>query len=160
LGSPGSADTVNHVNLAPLALLPLLALLAVRRWRGLTSRRRYVLATGAVYAAQLWTSTEVFASAVVFGAIALVIAWITSSSADRPRAGRLITESLGALALACVLGAPLLLSALGPNPVGTHSVFNSGADLANFLVPTRVTWLHQGIGLGAERSLGANISER
>jgi hypothetical protein len=158
-GSYESAETVNHLNLALVALLPLLPLLAVRRWRGTISARTYVLGAGTVAGAQLWTSTEVFASAVVFGALALVLALTLASHTDRPRALRLLGDSLGALAPALVLGLPLLLSALGPNPVATHSTFNAGADLANFVTPTHVTWFRQGPLLGSDRSLVGSLTE-
>lgn len=158
-GSYESTETVNHLNLALVALLPLLPLLAVRRWRGRISARTYVLGVGAVAAAQLWTSTEVFASAAVFGTVGLLLALMLATHADRRRALRLIGESCAALGFAVVLGAPLLWSALGPNPVASHSTVNAGADLANFLIPTHVTWLNQGPGLGSVRSLGGSLTE-
>jgi hypothetical protein len=158
-GSYETTETVNHLNLALVALLPLLPLLALRRWRERISARKYVLGVGAVAAAQLWTSTEVFASAAVFGTLALLLALTLAARADRHRAVRLLGESFAALGFAVVLGAPLLLSALGPNPVASHSTVNGGADLANFLVPTHVTWLHQGPGIGSPHNLAGSLTE-
>jgi hypothetical protein len=158
-GTYETAETVNHLNLALIALLPLFPLLALRRHRGLLGRRWYVLAVGVLAGVQLWTSTEIFASAVVFGALALVLALLLAPADERAGVRRLAAESLGGLALAVVIGAPVLVAALGPNPVSSHPATDKGADLANLIIPTEVTWVHGAFG-HSERSLAGNLTEQ
>jgi len=144
-GSYETGVTINHLNLALVALLPIAALLALRRARGRISRARFILALGLVLGAQLWISTETFASAVVFGALALLIALIAAGRAQRRTVVRTAYEAAAAVGVALVLGLPYLWYALtSASPLGNQAGLNAGADLANFLEPTRATWLHFG----------------
>jgi hypothetical protein len=142
-GSYETGVTINHLNLALVGLLPIAALLALRRARGSISRLRFILALGVVLGAQLWTSTEIFASAVVFGALALVVGLISRDGAQRRLVLQTASEAAVAVAVAVLIGLPYLWYALtSANPLGKQSGLNAGADLANFLEPTRATWLH------------------
>ncbi len=144
-GSYEAGVTINHLNLALVGLLPIAALLALRRARGRISRTRFILALGVVLGAQLWISTETFASAVFFGALALLVGLITGDRAQRRRAIRTGWEAAAAVGVAVVLGVPYLWYALKTNsPLGKQTGVNGGADLANFVEPTRATWLHYG----------------
>jgi len=161
-GSYETGEMVNHVNLALVAMLPLAVLLVLRRHEGLTSRRRFILALGCLLGAQLWITTEVFASMVLFGGIAFVIA-IALAGPERRREGLTLAGEAGcALIVGLLLGAPLLYSALHyPNPLSGHPQAGAGADLANYVVPTRVTWLHGDTGPGSlAAGLSGNISEQ
>jgi hypothetical protein len=141
-GSYETGVTINHLNLALVGLLPIAALLALRRARGRISRVRFILALGVVLGAQLWISTETFASAVVFGALALVVGFISRDRAQRRLAWRTAYEAAVAVAVAVLIGVPYLWYALtSTNPLGSQSGVNDGADLANFLAPTPATWL-------------------
>jgi hypothetical protein len=141
-GSYETGVTINHLNLALVGLLPIAALLALRRARGRISRVRFILALGVVLGAQLWISTETFASAVVFGALALVVGFISRDRAQRRLAWRTAYEAAVAVAVAVLIGVPYLWYALtSKNPLGSQSGVNDGADLANFLAPTPATWL-------------------
>lgn len=141
-GSYETGVTINHLNLALVGLLPIAALLALRRVRGRISRVRFILALGLVLGAQLWISTETFASAVVFGALALVIGFISRDRAQRRLAWRTGCEAAAAVAVAVLIGVPYLWYALtSANPLGKQSGLTAGADLANFLEPTLATWL-------------------
>ncbi len=161
-GSYESVETINHLSLALVALLPLAALLVLRREAGLISRGRFVLALGAVLALQLCTASEVLASMVMFGALAFLLGALLAGAARRPRVWGCAVEALAALGLALVLAGPYLYYALRySNPVSGISGVDSGADLANFVIPTRVTWLHGPGGIAASAAkLRGNLTEQ
>jgi hypothetical protein len=161
-GTYETAEMVNHLNLALVALLPLCALIALRRHRRVTSRRRFICELGVVLGLQVWISTEVFASLIVFGAAALAIGVGLSGRAYWRQGRTLIGESAGALALAIAVGAPYFYYALAyPNPLSGNSAIGAGADLANFVIPSRVTWLHgHGRIAAAAQHLGGNLTEQ
>jgi hypothetical protein len=155
-GTYESVEMINHLSLALIALLPLAALLVLRRQTGKSTRVRFMLALGFVLALQLWTATEVFASLVLFGGVAFVLAALLSEPAARRRLGSTALETLGALAGALVLASPLLYYAFNyPNAVGQLNMANAGADLANFVIPNQVTWLYFGTA-----KIRGNLSEQ
>lgn len=160
-GTYESAEMVNHLSLALVALLPLAALLVLRRHARLTSRRRFIIALGLVLALQLWTASEVFASTVMFGVLAFLIGAVLAGRGHWPHIRATAAETLGALVLALLLGLPYLYYALRyPNAIGAIKGVDGGADLANFLIATRVTWLHGVGGAAAAADLKANITEQ
>jgi hypothetical protein len=161
-GTYESAEMINHLNLALVALAPLAALFVLRRCEGSMRRSRFVLALGAVLGLQLWTSTEVFATLALFGGVAFVLAWMFADSGLRPRIGACALETLGALLLALVLAAPLLYYALHySNPVSGLANGDAGADLANFVIPSKVTWLHGSGAIAADgKRLQGNLTEK
>ena len=155
-GSYEATQTVNHLNLALVGLLPIAALLTLRRATGRISRRSFLLGAGVVLGAQLWISTEMFASVIIFGAVALAVGCVTRDAGQRRAVQRTAYEAVGVLALAALIGAPYLWYALTvPDPFGGQSGVNAGADLANFLLPTRVTWLHP-----LTTTLASNLTEQ
>ena len=160
-GTYESVEMVNHVNLALVALLPLAALLVLRRRDGEISRRAFVLGLGLVLALQLWTSTEVFASMVIFGALAFLLgAALPARRALATELTATAAETLGALLLALVLAAPYLYyAARYSNPVGSVSAKDAGVDLANLLTPTSVTWLHP-FSVASATTLRGNVTEQ
>lgn len=160
-GTYESVEMINHLNLALTALVPLAALLVVRRARGRMARRRFVLALGATIGAQAWISTEVFASMTVLGALALVVAFVMANKRQRRIVWPLMIEAGAACALAAVIAAPYIWYVLtSANPLATHPTFDYGADLANFLVPTKATLLHIGALAVAPRRLSGNLTEQ
>jgi hypothetical protein len=62
--------------LALMALAPVLVLLTVRHVQGSLSGRAFVVAMTAAFTAQILTSTEVFATAVLFGGLTLAAAYL------------------------------------------------------------------------------------
>jgi hypothetical protein len=138
-GTYETVEASGHLNLALTALLPLATLLAVLRSRGQISRALYVGALGLVLALQMYTSTEVLATGVLFGALALV-AW---KALDRSApAGRLAIETGGALCLMLVLGVPLLIE-MATSRFPLLPIYGSGVgiDAANLIAPTKLTML-------------------
>jgi len=145
-GSYETAETINHPNLAFVALVPTVALLVLRRHRARMSRPRFILALGAVLAAQMLTSTEILATTVMFGAIALAL-WGALLRGPAARAvAHTAVEAAASLGVAAVLGAPFLYQAFHfGNPVQALTEVGSGLDLANLLTATRATLL-PGVG--------------
>jgi hypothetical protein len=158
-GTYETAETVNHLNLSLIALIPLAMLLARRRHANTTSRAGFVGGLGALMALQLWTSSEVFASMVIFGTLAAATVALVP---PRLHIGRIAGETLLAMALAVALASPYLYYALRySNPVSGITGFNSGTDLANLLIPTAVTWLHGGRSVaGYAAHLRGNLTEQ
>ena len=60
-----NGQALGHLNLDLVFLLPLIPLLVVRRWQGLTGRRRFVGLLACVLLAQFGISSELLALAVV-----------------------------------------------------------------------------------------------
>jgi hypothetical protein len=142
--------------------VPLAALLVLRRHARTISRPAFVAGLAILLALQLWTSTEVLASMVMFGTLALGLVALLAGRARRRAIWVTATETLAAVALAAVLAAPFLYQAFRyPNPVQGISGANGGVDVANFLTPTRVTWA-PGIGPLAASAAGlhGNLSEQ
>ena len=106
-GSYETGVTINHLNLALVGLLPIAALLTLRRARGRLSRGRFIIALGVVLGAQLWISTETFSSAVLFGALALLVAFISRDRARRRLVLRTALEGGAAVGLAIAIGVPI-----------------------------------------------------
>jgi hypothetical protein len=162
-GTYEAAETVNHLNLALTALLPLAALLLIRRLNGVTSRSRFVLGLGLILGIQLWTSTELLASMGLFALVAFPIACWAGGPRLREVARRIACEMVLAGALALAFGAPYLYYALtSPDPLSGYPATRfGGADLANLVIPTRVTWLnaHSALG-GAAGNLAGNVTEQ
>jgi hypothetical protein len=161
-GMYGTGEAINHLNLALVALVPLAVLLVLRRYEGLTSRVRFILALGVLLGVQFWTSTEVFASLALFGGLAFLLAVALAPRAQRARIWLCAAETLGALLVALVLAAPFLYYALSyPNPVSEISTADAGADLANLVIPSAAIWIHgwKAVATSA-RELHGNITEQ
>ena len=146
-GSYETGVTINHLNLALIGLLPIAALLALRRFRGRISRTRFILALGVVLGAQLVDLTETFASAIVFGALAVVIGVVSGNRVQRRMALRTGCEAAPAVGVALVFGLPYLWYALtSASPLGEQAGLNAGRISRTSAQLTRATWLHFGGG--------------
>jgi len=137
------SQSLGHPNLMLVCLLPLIVLAAIEHPR--MGRSRYVTLMAALLAAQLLTSTEVLASVVLFGALALVLA-------RRVRALALDTALAGLLA-AAICSPYLLYSVVRAVPHGPVDAGNRlAADVLSFVLPGPITLL----GSGAP---SANVAE-
>ena len=99
--------------LALMALVPVLVLVTIRHAEGSLSGRAFVAAMTATFTAQILTSTEVFATAVLFGGLTLLAAYLLY--AERREALRRTAVLAGAaLGGTAVLGEPAALQRLLP----------------------------------------------
>ena len=121
--------------LALVALLPLLVLLAVRHVQGRLSDRAFVVTMSVTLAAQMLVSTEVLATAVVFGGSALLAAWLLLAE-RRAQLWRTSVALLASLAGMAVLTSPLLVSVFfRERTLPEQALAAYPADLLSFVVP-------------------------
>jgi hypothetical protein len=124
-----------------VALVPVFALLALRHVQGSLSDRRLVVAMTAALTAQIYISTEVLATAVLFGGLTLLAAYLLAPE-RRPALRRTIGLLAVALGAAAVLAAPLLYYVLfRSRTLPEHALTEFPADLLSFAVPTRLVAL-------------------
>jgi hypothetical protein len=130
------SQLVGHAHLFLVALLPLFVLIVVLRARGKLGRIGLVGWMAVLFVAQMLTSTEVLATAVGFGALALVLAWILAP-AHRRVLQTIMVELIGAGAIAAVVTSPFLYqSVIKHSPTANPASLNSVTDLYNFVLPT------------------------
>ena len=121
--------------LALMALVPVLVLLTIRHVEGSLSGRAFVAAMTAAFTAQILTSTEVFATAVLFGGLTLLAAYLLY--AERREALRRTAVLAGAaLAGTAVLASPLLYNVFfRDRTLPEQALADFPADLLSFAVP-------------------------
>lgn len=132
-------QTLGHVHLTSAFPIPLIALFVVQYVRGDLAWRQAAIKLGITLAALLWIGTELFFTATVFLTGAGLIALATL-----PHLRRRLLELVPAIALAYAFSAlaalPLLLAALDNFKYDSiNRPEDWGADLLNFVVPTRLT---------------------
>jgi hypothetical protein len=121
--------------LAFVALLPVFVLLVLRHVRGALSDRSFVVAMTAALTAETFISTEVLATAVVFGGLALVVAYgvfVRRRTALR-RTGLLVGIAL--VATAALAGPLLFYVFFRGRTLPEHALTAFPADLLSFVVP-------------------------
>ncbi len=137
------AELMGRPNLYTTWPLPVLVLLALLRLRGRISRNKFVLGGAAVLILLIGISLEVFASAVIFGLMTLLAAFVVAQRAERRSMIMLLLESLAALALCGLVSLPFIWYMLSDphRPHGQLFPAEQGAtDLANLILPTPITW--------------------
>jgi hypothetical protein len=129
---------LGHLNLSGVFLLPLVTLLILRYVEGSLGPRALAWRLGLVLAVQLWISTEVFFTLTLSLVLAVLLAYLVVREA-RPRLRTLPLPLLGAYGLTTLLGSPLLAYALIHfERASLNRPQDFGADLLNFVVPTRL----------------------
>ncbi|WP_125566745.1 hypothetical protein [Nocardioides baekrokdamisoli] len=136
--SPYEAEHgLGHLNLVWIGGLPFVAYLTVRLFKGTVSRRWYVLGTAVAVAFTIGASTELFVTGSLFGAIALLIAHLLSSDADRVALRAcLLPLALGVL-VGLLLASPAIWAALttGLPSEGLNGPGAFSSDLTNLVLP-------------------------
>jgi hypothetical protein len=128
-----------HLHMTSVFLVPLAALLVLRYLDGATSARRVAILLGVVLGLQLWFSTEVFVTASLALAVALVLAFAVVP-ARRQRLRELVGPLAGAYALALVVASPLIIVTLNTFQSGSiNRPRDFPADLLNPVVPTHLS---------------------
>ena len=132
-----------HLVLTFVFPLPLAAYLTLRWMRREIRNHTFVLALGLLLAGQFYLTVEVFATLVLFGAVALLLAWWYGDGGERHRIGEMLPLLAGAFAVALVLTLPYIWSLFGPGypqkPLNSPAA--ASADLINLVVPTPLNLL-------------------
>jgi len=152
-------DGRGHLHLSAVFLVPLVPLAVLRFLDGRSSRRRLAVELGVLYAFQLLFSTEVAFTLAVALAVGLVVAYaLVPSRRERLRAAALPVA--GAVVVTAVLTAPFLYYLA----TGFQSQLTNAdafvADLANYVVPTRITAIGGGWFEGLTARFPGNPSEQ
>ncbi len=155
---------LGHLNLISFFPIPLMFLVVERLTAGSPQRLRVGVLLGVLGAAQFFLSEEL----VALTAIAVVTAGLAALLIYREPALRRIRTALPALAVAAASGVTLtgpmiVFQFLGPYPVRGHiQPFNVYVtDLANLVVPTRLTWLEPPVQSFADVSAWTgNVAEQ
>jgi len=149
-----------HLHLSAVFLLPVIAHLALRFFDGELTRRRFALRLGPVFALQVLLATEVALTVAIAMIVAIAIA-VVAVPARRRKALAMLSPLVGASAMAALILVPFLYFLL----TDFHrQEFNDPdrfvADLANVVVPTRVTLLGGHWASGISQHFPGNDSER
>ena len=152
-----SPYVIEHVTggpyLALVPMVPLFVLLVLRRLEGSFSPRRFLVAMTAALTAQFCISTEVLTTSTLFGAGALVVAFLLFEERRRELV-RLVPLLLGAYAATAVLVSPFLYFFFFGRQYPPGATYFT-ADLAGFALPPPLVELTRGHTL-ATAFRGAN----
>ena len=151
--------TAGHSNLTSVFLVPLVALTVLLYVHGRIGRRALALRLGLLLGAQVYLSTEVFATLTVSLVTGLLVAFLVVPEARaRLRSG--VPAVLGAYAVGCMVAAPLLWYALTDFRSGSivdPSLFP--ADLLNLVVPTEATFVSGDRARALSQDFRGNLAE-
>jgi hypothetical protein len=140
-GTYETAETLNHLNLALVFTLPLAGLVVARYLRGSLSDRRFVVEFALCVVGVFATFLETLFWATLGGAFAIALGLVLTRGRDRALLFRCLLLCALGYAVALVVAAPYLWVALAhPDPLGI-SGRGFELDLANLIIPTRVTQL-------------------
>ncbi len=132
----------SHLNLSLVFLVPVIVEVCVTAAPlGRRSARRSTVYLAILLAAQLLLSLEIFASVIVFGAVALACGYGFAAASLRAQLRGLIGAVAAAIIAACVICSPYLYYALKPGgaPVSTAKSTKFSADLLSFVIPNQLT---------------------
>ena len=139
---------MNAMNLFFVALPPLAVLVVVRHAQARIRSFRFVLLLSLVLFGQFLISLEVFATMTLLGSIAMAVAFVATREFRRQlaRTAGLICIAYGIVAIAA--SPYLYFVAWGPAPAFLTKPPNAArgsVDLLNFVTPTKLTWLGNGV---------------
>lgn len=153
------AEGMAHLQMTMLPCVPLAAWVAVRHIHGRFGVRGLAVRLAALAVLQFLISPEVLVTLVLAGVIGLAAA-VALMPALRPRLRTTAAGMSVGLAGAMLLLAPLLIAMLTHKPPRPNTAVGYSADLANVVIPTRVTALGSGWGRSIARSFIGNASEQ
>lgn len=131
---------LGHLFLVIVFPIPIVVLLVMLGLDRAISRRRFVILLTLALTFEFLTSIEVFATAIVVGAGALVLALLILPTDTRRRIGFVLMPICSACMIAAVLLSPYLYHVfVHGEPSEINSVLEFSADLLNFFFPTPVT---------------------
>lgn len=149
---------LGHLPLAFVVLVPLVALLVVLRSEEAIPRRRFVLLLAVALAAQFWIVTQLY-----FGLT--VVAAVTAALALLLLGGQVALPTIRDAAVGWALSVPLIAPAVVYAAVSgaaapARSPFSEAADVLNYVIPTRRTWMRPpGTAELAERFTGTGAEQ-
>lgn len=137
------AHLLGHLNLTVTAFALGAILLTICRYRSTVSRFKYILAAGFLLGLQFGTSNEVYATLIVFGAVALLIMVAMTYADRRQRAAiyRLVSDVFLSILVSAVLLTPYLLQIFSHRVSGLQQISSYVADPLNYAIPTISNWL-------------------
>ena len=151
--------TAGHSNLTSVFLVPLVALTVLQYVRADLGRRSFAVRLGLLLGAQVYLSTEIFATLTVSLVTSLLVAFLLLPDA-RARLRSAVAPVVGAYLIGCVVAAPMLGYALADFRGGSlNDPALFPADLLNVVVPTEVTLLSGDRAAGISRDFLGNIAE-
>jgi hypothetical protein len=133
-------QATGHLNLMLVFLVPVAGLLALAYVRGELGRWWYVGLLGIVLTFQFLFSNEIFVTLTVVAVIVWIVARFQNPAA-REQLGALARDTVLAYVVALVLLTPYLTHAFAGGTEAAQRGHRSGADVLNYVVPTRRTWL-------------------
>jgi hypothetical protein len=143
------AHTLGHLNLALVFLVPAAVHLVLLWLDDRVTARRFVLLMTGLLTLQFLITPEVLVTGLLFGAAALVLAYVFSPP-RRQRLLEMVPKVLVAGALSLLLLAPFVyygLKGTETTPSVNYLVTANrySADPLNYLLPTPVTWVGHGL---------------
>ena len=133
-------QSLGHLHAALVFPIPLIALQLLRHVRGELSDRRLIVTCGPLVALLISFSTELALTTALAGAVTLALARVSLGSSFDATLRRLWRPLALACGLAAILVSPLVIAALAGFQTGRiNSPFVFSADLANLVIPTRLT---------------------
>ncbi len=152
---------LGHLNLALVFPVPLLAYLALRHAKGRINSRRFVVLAVVTLTAQFLISTEVFFTEAVMGAIAVAVGVLVLRE-QRSALVSVARKLIGAYGLALAAVVPFIYFAfvgLSNPPIYSFYPRFFSTDVANFVIPTYITWLGHGAFSAVASQFSGNLSE-
>jgi hypothetical protein len=134
---------VSHLHLVLTMFVPLCVLLTLRHLHREITNRRFAVLLALALTGQFLSSTEVFITLLIVGAI-FVVSFVLFEQEMRSRIWTTLRWCGIALAGCVVLVSPYLWHALvisGTGHAPERSPYSEAADVLNYVVPTRLIWL-------------------
>jgi hypothetical protein len=152
---------IAHLHLTAVFLVPAIVHLVVRRTAGELSRGAFVTLMVICLVLQFSFATEVFASLTLFGAAALVLAYLLADGCVRSQLRGLVPSLVVAYAITAVIVAPYLYYALQPHglPILPARDNNFSNALLSLVVPSRLITFGGAHFLATSRTFAAGVIE-
>jgi hypothetical protein len=136
-----TAQSFDHLNLDFIALIPLILLVVLRRLDGKMRRPAAVFFLGVLLAAEFLISDEIFATLIMFGGVAFLLAfWMLAERQIMLRA--LAGDFVMAAPIVLMLVSPILIAMLTDDFDVAHPAkwtYLFSVDALNFFLPTQGT---------------------
>jgi hypothetical protein len=150
---------LGHLHMTAVFLLPLMALTVVRYLQGELDGRGAAWRLGVLFGLQFWLSTEILLTASLALVVSLALAyWLLPATRPRLRAG--LRPLVAAAGIAVLVAAPLVYYAItGFQSQSINIPAQFDGDLANFVVPTPLTWVGGSAFADYSTKFRGNIAE-